>query len=66
MSKKSKMAFASAEAAKTAQTAHGGELATFDEALTEAYLGMAEDTIMIRKNRAEKRKRMMRKMKNSG
>lgn len=63
MSAKSKMAFASPEKAKAAQAANGGKTATFDEALTESYLGMAKDTMMIRKRRAEKRKMMMKKMK---
>lgn len=63
MSAKSKMAFSSPEKAKAAQAANGGKTATFDEALTEAYLGMAKDTMMIRKRRAEKRKMMMKKMK---
>ncbi|MEN8180643.1 MAG: nitrous oxide reductase accessory protein NosL [Pseudomonadota bacterium] len=63
MSKKSKMAFASADAAKTAMAQHGGELGAFDDALRETYLGMHADTMMIRKNRAERRKHMMKKMK---
>ncbi len=63
MSGKSKMAFASAEAAKAAQAANGGDLADFDQALTLAYGDMAKDTMMIRKRRLEKRKKMMEKMK---
>jgi nitrous oxide reductase accessory protein NosL len=63
MTKKSKMAFASADAAKSAQTANGGELASFDEALTAAYVGMAEDTVLTRMRRNERRKKMMQKMK---
>ncbi len=58
MSKQSKMAFSSPEAAKAAQKTHGGELTSFDEALTKAYLSMAKDTAMIRKKRAAKRKKM--------
>lgn len=66
MSKKSSMAFASLGAAKEIQIKKGGELGDFDEALTQAYLGMAGNTAMIRKNRAEKRKKMMKmKMKKS-
>jgi copper chaperone NosL len=66
MSKKSSMAFASLDAAKAVQADKGGELGDFDEALTQAYLGMASNTMMIRKNRAEKRKKMMKmKMKKS-
>jgi nitrous oxide reductase accessory protein NosL len=61
MSKKSKMAFASADAALAARAEQGGEIAGFDEALREAYLGMAENTMMVRKNRAEARARMIKK-----
>jgi nitrous oxide reductase accessory protein NosL len=62
MAGKSKMAFASAEAAKAAQAANGGELADFDGALAVTYSDMAKDTIMIRKRRIEKRQKMMEKM----
>jgi len=58
MSKQSKMAFSSTEAAKTASKSHGGELVSFDEALSKTYLSMAKDTAMIRKRRAAKRKKM--------
>jgi len=57
MTKRSKHSFASVDAAKEAQTKHGGTLAKFDDALRESYLGMAEDVAMIRKNREERRKR---------
>jgi nitrous oxide reductase accessory protein NosL len=66
MSMKSKMAFASAAAAEAAQKEHGGELGDFDAALKETYLGMAADTVGIRKRRAERRKMMMKKMKKEG
>ncbi len=59
MTKTSKMAFADKAAALKAQKQHGGKTGTFDDALRQAYLDMAEDTIMIRKRRAEKRKKMM-------
>ncbi|WP_127478615.1 nitrous oxide reductase accessory protein NosL [Sulfurivermis fontis] len=59
MSKTSKMAFASADAAKAAQKENGGELGDFNAALRQSYLNMAEDTIMIRARRAERRKKMM-------
>jgi nitrous oxide reductase accessory protein NosL len=62
MSMQSKVAFASAEAAKTAQAEQGGEIGSFDDALREAYLGMHGDTMMVRKNRAERRRKMMEKM----
>ncbi len=63
MSKQSRMAFSSAESAKKAQAESGGELGSFDDALKESYLGMASNTVMIRKRRAERRDKMM-KMKN--
>jgi len=59
MTKKSKMAFASAKKAKAVQAKEGGELGKFDDALRESYLSMANDTMMIRKRRAKKRKKMM-------
>ncbi|MBS1160754.1 MAG: Twin-arginine translocation pathway signal [Proteobacteria bacterium] len=57
MTKRSKHSFASADAAKEFQGKHGGTLAKFDEALRESYLDMAADASMIRKMRAERRKR---------
>jgi nitrous oxide reductase accessory protein NosL len=57
----SKMAFAERSAAEAAKAEHGGELGGFDEALTQAYLGMAKDTLMIRKNRAEKLRKALEK-----
>lgn len=62
MSMTSKMAFASADTAKAAQGEQGGELGNFDQALEKAYLGMAKDTMGIRKRRAERRAKMMKKM----
>ncbi|MCU0836193.1 MAG: nitrous oxide reductase accessory protein NosL [Chromatiaceae bacterium] len=61
MTANSKKAFVSEAAAKAAQDEHGGTLGGFDEALRQAYLGMAQDTMMIRRNRAERRKKMMEK-----
>jgi nitrous oxide reductase accessory protein NosL len=61
MSGRSKMAFAHKPAAKAAKAVHGGSIGKFDDALREAYLDMAKDTLMIRKNRAERRRRMMQK-----
>jgi len=61
MTKQSKMAFSSPEAAKAAGKKHGGERVNFEEALSRAYLSMAKDTAMIRKKRAAKRKKMMQK-----
>lgn len=57
MSKVSKMAFADRAAAETARAANGGELDGFDAALTRAYADMAADTAMIRKMRAERRRK---------
>ncbi len=61
MTRRSKMAFASTDAATAAQASHGGELNDFDGALGAAYADMAKDTIGIRKRRAERRKKMMLK-----
>lgn len=57
----SKVGFAEKGAAEAAKAEQGGELGGFDEALTQAYLSMAKDTLMIRKNRAEKIRKMMEK-----
>ncbi len=57
MTKRSKHSFASADVAKEFQAKHGGTLAKFDDALRESYLDMAADANMVRKNRAERRKR---------
>ena len=57
MTKKSKHSFASSDVAKEFQAKHGGNLAKFEDALRESYLGMADDVAQIRKNREERRKR---------
>ncbi|HSM27902.1 MAG TPA: nitrous oxide reductase accessory protein NosL [Thioalkalivibrio sp.] len=62
MSARSKMAFAHAAAAELTLATHGGELADFDAALLAAYLDMAQNTVMIRKRRAERRARMQPSM----
>jgi nitrous oxide reductase accessory protein NosL len=59
MTKRSKVAYGSAEAAKASQVANGGELANFDQALLAAHTDMAGDVAMIRKMRTERRKKMM-------
>lgn len=59
MTARSKVAYGNADAAKAAQAAHGGELADFDQALLAAYTDMAGDVARIRKNRAERRRKMM-------
>lgn len=61
MTGNSKMAFANEAAAKAAQQARGGELTNFDQALRQAYADMAEDTVMTRQRRMEKRRKMMQK-----
>lgn len=59
MTKRSKVAYGGADAAKASQGSNGGELANFDQALLAAYTDMANDVSMIRKMRAERRKKMM-------
>jgi nitrous oxide reductase accessory protein NosL len=66
MSTNSKMAFASADAAKAAQAEKGGELADFDATLKTTYANIADDTVMIRKRRAERMKKMMQKKMQQG
>jgi len=55
MTRQSKVAFASRQTAQDMLAGHGGQLSDFDAALRAAYASMADDTIMIRKRRAEKR-----------
>ena len=62
MTKVSKLAFADrakAEAVASAEASAkaGAKVVDFDAALKDAYLGMAEDTIMLRKRRTEIRKK---------
>ena len=59
MTKRSKVAYGSEEAAKAAMAANGGELGNFDKALLAAYTDMAQDASMVRKNREERRKHGM-------
>jgi len=61
MTGRSKKAFATPEAAKEAQSKHGGETGDFNYALQAAYTDMARDTISIRKRREEMRRRKMEK-----
>jgi nitrous oxide reductase accessory protein NosL len=61
MTGRSKKAFATLEAAKGAQSKHGGETGDFNYALQAAYTDMARDTISIRKRREEMRRRKMEK-----
>jgi len=62
MTKRSKHSFASKDVAKQFQEKHGGTFGDFDEALKQSYLDMAADVAQIRKNRAERRKKMMMEM----
>jgi copper chaperone NosL len=62
MTKVSKAAFsdrakADAAAGAEASAKAGAKVVDFDTALKDAYLGMAEDTIMLRKRRGEMRKK---------
>lgn len=57
MTKRSKHSFATPSVAKEFQAKHGGSLGNFNDALREAYLDMAGDVTMIRKNREERRRK---------
>lgn len=59
MTANSKVAYGNEDAAKAAQATQGGELVKFDQALLTAYTDMSKDVSRIRKNRAERRKRML-------
>ncbi|MBI5890917.1 MAG: nitrous oxide reductase accessory protein NosL [Nitrosomonadales bacterium] len=61
MTKRSKVAYGNADALKASQATNGGEPGNFDAALLAAYTDMAQDVSMIRKNREERRKKMMMK-----
>lgn len=61
MTKRSKVAYSDEAALKASQAANGGEPGNFDAALLAAYTDMAQDVAMIRKNREERRKKMMMK-----
>jgi copper chaperone NosL len=59
MTKRSKVAYSDEAALKASKAANGGEQGNFDAALLAAYTDMAQDVSMIRKNREERRKKMM-------
>ncbi len=59
MTANSKVAYGTEDAAKAAQAANGGELVKFDQALLLAYTDMSKDVARIRKNRAERKRKMM-------
>jgi len=58
MTKRSKVAYGTAAAAKASQATNGGEVMDFDKALLAAHTDMAQDAAMIRKMREERRKKM--------
>lgn len=66
MTKVSKFAYATRAAAEAAAATEaaaraGAKVLAFNAALTSAYLGMAEDTVMLRQRRGEMRRRGMPK-----
>ncbi|MDP1526029.1 MAG: nitrous oxide reductase accessory protein NosL [Rhodocyclaceae bacterium] len=63
MTANSKVAYGTEDAAKAAQAAQGGELVKFDQALLTAYTDMSKDVARIRKNRAERKRKMMEQQK---
>jgi len=63
MTKSSKFAYGSRAAADAAAAGEaaaraGAKVVDFNTALTSAYLGMAEDTVMLRKRRGEMRQKL--------
>lgn len=58
MSARAKWAFADAETAQQFIAEHGGEPATFEEALQAAYSDLYQDTLMIRERRKARRMKM--------
>ncbi len=63
MTKRSKHSFATKEVAEQFRQKHGGEFGDFNEAIKQSYLDMATDVAQIRKNRAERRRKMMEQQK---
>jgi hypothetical protein len=59
MTKRSKHSFAAKDVAEQFRQKHGGEFGDFNEAIKQSYLDMAADVAQIRKNREERRKKMM-------
>ncbi|MCK8600795.1 nitrous oxide reductase accessory protein NosL [Desulfoferrobacter suflitae] len=58
MTARAKWAFAGKEAADKFINEHGGELATFDDAVKASFEDMYQDTLMIRKKKAAMQKKM--------
>jgi copper chaperone NosL len=65
MTARSKVAFGTANAAKASQGANGGEIVDFEQALLAAYTDMSADVSRIRKNRSERRRKMMEQQNKS-
>ena len=65
MSKRPKTAFSSTEAARTAQAAKGGELASYDEALTASFADLVEALRSRRQRRAERLERARKESQGS-
>ena len=61
MTHRSKVSYATREAAMAAKDQHGGDFGDFAAALTASYADLAKDTLMIRRRREERRQRMMKK-----
>jgi copper chaperone NosL len=61
MTHRSKVSYASKEAALAAKEIHNGEIGDFAAALTASYADLAKDTLMIRRKREERRQHMMKK-----
>ncbi len=61
MTRRSKVAYSTVEAAETSKAANGGDIADFDKALLAAYTDIAEAVTMSRTNREERMKRMQKK-----
>jgi copper chaperone NosL len=59
MTKRSKHSFAAKDVAEQFRQKHGGEFGDFNEAIKQSYLDMAADVAQIRKNREERRRKMM-------
>ena len=65
MTARSKVAFGTADAAKVAQAANGGDIVDFEQALLAAYTDMSGDVNRIRKSRTERRRKMMEQQNKS-
>jgi len=64
MTRRSKVAYGTQEAAESSKAANGGEIVDFDKALLAAYTDIAESVAMVRKTREERIKRLQEQKKN--